>query len=95
MNNRVARLYSEEITVPKPNSGSVSLIQRCPGTKFAKLGLLLEGQFLIILLMLRMAPEVGRNKPTPAGVSGEASRLVREIRLPETPVNGLIPAYGA
>jgi len=44
--------------------------------------------------MLRMTPEVGRNKPAPAGVSGEASRLVREMRLPETPVNGLIPAYG-
>jgi len=43
-------------------------------------------------MMLRMTPEVGRNKPTQAGVSGEASRLDREIRLPETPVNGLIPA---
>ena len=45
--------------------------------------------------MLRMMPDVGRNKPAPAGVSGEVSRLVRLMLMPETPVNGLIPAYGA
>ena len=41
-----------------------------------------------------MMPDVGRNKSALAGVSGEVSRLVRVMPLPEIPVNGLIPAYG-
>jgi len=45
--------------------------------------------------MLRMMPEVGRNKPAPAGVSGKKSHLLWATLSPETPVNGLIPAYGA
>ena len=51
-----------------------------------------ENNFFIKSLMLRMMPDVGRNKPARAGVSGEASRTL--MILPETPVNGLIPAYG-
>jgi len=42
--------------------------------------------------MLRMTPDVGRNKPTPVGVSGKVSRTCPVMLLPETPVNGLIPA---
>jgi len=45
--------------------------------------------------MLRMAPEVGRNKPAPAGVSGNTRPLLWDTLSPETPVNGLIPAYDA
>jgi len=45
--------------------------------------------------MLRIMPDVGRNKHAPVGVSGEVTPLVRVMLLPETPVTGLIPAYGA
>jgi len=47
------------------------------------------------LLVLCMTPDVGRNKPALAGVSGVVSSQWCHILLPETPLNGLIPAYGA
>jgi len=37
--------------------------------------------------------EVGRNKPVPAGVSGETIRRLDQVLMPETPLKGLIPAY--
>jgi hypothetical protein len=39
--------------------------------------------------------DVGRNKPALAGVSGEVGRTSFVGPMPETPVTGLIPAYGA
>jgi len=42
-----------------------------------------------------MVPDVGRNKPAPAGVSGKTRPHPWAMLLPETPVNGLIPAYAA
>jgi len=46
-------------------------------------------------IISRKKPNVGRNKPTLVGVSGKGTPTELVGVMPETPVNGLIPAYCA
>ena len=46
-------------------------------------------------IISRKMPNVGRNKTAPAGVSGKDTPTKSVGVKPETPVNGLIPAYCA
>jgi len=46
-------------------------------------------------IISRKKLNVGRNKTAPAGVSGKDTPTEPVGVMPETPVNGFIPAYGA